>query len=74
MEYWEWAKRNNDEVLKLLDSMNKGEIKTQKEKDIWNLKYTLFSINKGSFAYNFGVVKTLRRIIKKLEREGYGKK
>jgi len=52
--------------------MVKGEIKTQKEKDIWNLKYTLYSINKGSFAYKFGVVRTLRRIIKKLEREGYG--
>lgn len=41
---------------------------TQKEKDIWNLKFLRYSILYGSFDYNAGMIGTLDRAIKRLER------
>lgn len=46
-----------------------SEPKTQREKDIWNLKYLRYSIKYGSFNYRSGMIATLDRAIKKLEAE-----
>lgn len=43
--------------------------KTGREKDIWNLKYLRYSIRYGSFNYRSGMIASLDRAIKKLERE-----
>lgn len=45
------------------------EPKTQKEKDIWNLKYLRYSIKYGSINYRSGMIATLDRAIKRLEAE-----
>lgn len=45
------------------------EPKTQKEKDIWNLKYLRYSIKYGSIHYRSGMIATLDRAIKRLEAE-----
>ena len=45
------------------------EPKTQREKDIWNLKHLRYSIKYGSFNYRSGMIATLDRAIKKLEAE-----
>lgn len=45
------------------------EPKTEREKDIWNLKYLRYSIRYGSFNYRSGMIASLDRAIKKLERE-----
>lgn len=45
------------------------EPKTQREKDIWNLKYLRYSIKYGSFNYRSEMIATLDRAIKKLEAE-----
>lgn len=42
---------------------------TQKEKDIWNLKYLRYSIKYGSINYRSGMIATLDRVIKKMEAE-----
>lgn len=49
--------------------LNGPEPKTQKEKDIWNLKYLQYSIKYGSFDYQGGMIATLDRAIKRLEAE-----
>lgn len=41
--------------------------KTQREKDIWNLKYMRYSIRYGSCYYRAGMIATLDRMIKRLE-------
>lgn len=43
--------------------------KTQKEKDIYNLKYLRYSIGFGSLNYRSGMIKTLDRAIKRLEED-----
>ena len=43
--------------------------KTQEEKDIWNLKYMLYNIQRYSRFYRHGVIKTLKRTIKILEKK-----
>lgn len=40
---------------------------TQKEKDIWNLKFLRYSIRYGSFSYRRGMIRTIERAIKRLE-------
>ena len=38
--------------------------------DIWNLEYMITEIRPGSRAWNSGFIRSLRRAIKALEREG----
>ena len=38
--------------------------------DVWNLEYMITEIRPGSRAWNRGVIRSLRRAIKALEREG----
>lgn len=52
---------------KQLELINSPEPKTNKEKDIWNLKYLRYSIKYGSFNYRSGMIATLDRTIKELE-------
>ena len=61
----EWMLKNIEARNELL----KHEPKTRKEKDIWNLKWILTSIEQGSLWYRIGCVSTLRRVIKRLEGE-----
>lgn len=55
------------QLAKQSELLNEPEPKTEKEKDIWNLKYLRYSIMYGSFDYRNGMIKTLDRAIKKLE-------
>ena len=61
----EWRRRN----ITLTDQLLREEPKTERGRDIWNLKYILFTIQKDSRLYRMGCVSTLRRTIKKLEKE-----
>lgn len=45
------------------------EPKTQKEKDLFNLKWLRYSIRYGSLNYRSGMISTLDRAIKRLEEE-----
>ena len=54
---------------KLTELLKGPKPKTQKEKDIWNLKYLRYSIKFGSFHYRNGMIATLDRAIKKLEEK-----
>ena len=46
-----------------------AEPKTQKEKDLWNLKWMRYSIHHGSPYYRMGMISTLDRTIKRLEED-----
>jgi hypothetical protein len=59
----EWAQKNN----RRRDELLREKPKTQSEKDVWNLKLVLYSINKDSRWYRLGMVKTLQRTVKSLE-------
>lgn len=54
---------------KLLELLHESEPKTQKERDIWNLKYMRYSIPYGSWEFRSGFIKTLDRAIKMLEEQ-----
>ena len=60
---------NNKQLVKQSELLVGPEPKTQKEKDIWNLKYLRYSIKYGSFDYRSGMIATLDRAIKRLEAE-----
>lgn len=60
---------NNKQLVKQSELLVGPEPKTQKEKDIWNLKYLRYSIKYGSFDYRNGMIATLDRAIKRLEAE-----
>ncbi len=58
---------------KQLENMNEllygPQPKSQKEKDIYNLKYMRYSIKSGSSYYRWGMISTLDRAIKRLEED-----
>lgn len=60
---------DNKQLVKQSELIVGTEPKTQREKDIWNLKYLRYSIKYGSFNYRSGMIATLDRAIKKLEAE-----
>lgn len=43
--------------------------KTQREKDIFNLKYMMYNIGYGSLCYRMGCYGSLKRAVKLLEKE-----
>lgn len=62
----EFDKKQSERMTELLYG---PEPKTQREKDIYNLKYMRYSIKFGSSYYRWGMIATLDRAIKKLEDE-----
>lgn len=62
-------KFNNKQLSKMTELLYSPKPKTQKEKDIWNLKFARYSIRFGSFNYRIGMIKTLDRAIKRLEED-----
>ena len=60
---------DNKQFVKQSELIVGPEPKTQREKDIWNLKHLRYSIKYGSFNYRSGMIATLDRAIKKLEAE-----
>lgn len=62
----EFNKKQSEKMTELLYG---PDPKTQKEKDIYNLKYMRYSIKFGSHYYRWGMIATLDRAIKKLESE-----
>lgn len=60
---------NKKQLEKMTELLHHSEPKTQKEKDIYNLKYMRYSIKFGSPYYRWGMIATLDRAIKKLESE-----
>lgn len=63
----EFDKKQSERMTELL--YDAPEPKTQREKDIYNLKYMRYSIKFGSSYYRWGMIATLDRVIKKLEDE-----
>jgi len=61
----DWRMENCHKQAQLLTENPETRI----EKDIWNLKWMLYSIQKDSAWYRMGMVKTLRRAIKTLEEK-----
>lgn len=60
---------NRKQLQKQSELLRGPAPKTDREKDIWNLKYLRYSIQYGSFNYWSGMIASLDRTIKKLERE-----
>lgn len=58
--------RQNEKMTELLRG---PEPKTRKEKDLWNLRYLRYSIKYGSFNFRNGMISTLDRMIKMLEKQ-----
>lgn len=61
------AEFNRSQLEKMTELLQGPIPKTQKEKDIYNLKYMRYSIEFGSSYYRLGMIATLDRAIKKLE-------
>lgn len=65
----EFDKKQNEKRSELIDKIfDKSEPETQLEKDIFNLKYMRYSIRYGSWEFRRGMIKTLDRAIKMMER------
>jgi hypothetical protein len=63
----EWEIRNINNMLRLAYAETP---KTERERDIRNLKFMLYGINKYDKLYRLGCDATLRRAIKILEGDG----
>lgn len=61
----EFDKKQNEKMTELLYG---PEPETQMEKDIFNLKYMRYSIKYGSKQFRWGMISTLDRAIKMMER------
>mgnify|MGYP003296611712 CR=1 FL=1 len=57
-------------MLPLPDAISKNTWHTVIEEDLFNLKYIEYNIRYGSLYYRHGILKTLRKVIKNLEKEG----
>jgi hypothetical protein len=62
-EYARWVNEQQNRLL------SQPIPKEKAEKDIWNLKYLMYSIKPGSLHWRLGMVSTLRRCIAKMEKE-----
>ena len=60
---------NRKQLERQIELLKGPDPKTQKEKDIWLLKYQRYSIRFGSFEYRNGMIAALDRAIKKLDEE-----
>ena len=64
-----------NQVLQFESLIEKKEIDLvcEIEEDLFNLKYMEYNIGYGSLYYRHGFLKTLRRVIKNLEKNKEGK-
>ena len=60
---------NKKQLEKMSELLYGPEPETQREQDIYNLKYMRYSIKFGSPYFRYGMIATLDRAIKKLEGE-----
>lgn len=60
---------NKKQLEKMSELLYGPEPETQREQDIYNLKYMRYSIKFGSPYFRYGMIATLDRAIKKLESE-----
>jgi len=63
----EYNKRNRQRIDYLLNEELSSPPITQKDKDIFNLKYMLYNIGHGSLYFRSRCVSTLQRAIKTLD-------
>ena len=62
----EFNKKQSEKMSELVYGQ---EPETQREKDIYTLKYMRYSIKFGSPYYRYGMIATLDRAIKELEKQ-----
>lgn len=58
---------NKKQLQNSIALLRGNEPKTQRERDIFNLKQIRYSIKYGSLWYRYGVISSLDRVIKMLE-------
>lgn len=63
------AKYKIDQLVKQSELLQKHLSLQDDDKDIWNLEYMITTITPYSRYWNMGVIRSLRRAIKALERE-----
>ena len=62
--------KHSEKLSKLIKEFYGKENHTVIEEDLFNLKYIEYNIRYGSLYYRHGFLKTLRKVIKNLEKEG----
>lgn len=62
--------KQSEKLSKLIKEFYGKENHTVIEEDLFNLKYIEYNIRYGSLYYRHGFLKTLRKVIKNLEKEG----
>ena len=62
--------KQSEKLSKLIKEFYSKENHTVIEEDLFNLKYIEYNIRYGSLYYRHGIHKTLRKVIKNLEKEG----
>lgn len=62
---------NKRQLQKSIALLLEEEPKTQRERDIFNLKQIRYSIRHGSDWYRYGVIASLDRVIKMLEKDAH---
>ena len=62
--------KQSEKLSKLIKEFYSKENHTVIEEDLFNLKYIEYNIRYGSLYYRHGILKTLRKVIKNLEKEG----
>lgn len=61
--------KQSEKLLELIKEFYSKENHTEIEEDLFNLKYMEYNIKYGSLYYRHGFLKTLRRVIKNLEKK-----
>ena len=62
--------KQSEKLSELIKEFYSKENHTEIEEDLFNLKYMEYNIGYGSLYYRHGFLKTLRKVIKNLEKEG----
>lgn len=62
--------KQSENLSKLIKEFYSKENHTVIEEDLFNLKYIEYNIRYGSLYYRHGILKTLRKVIKNIEKEG----
>lgn len=62
--------KQSEKLSKLIKEFYSKDNHTVIEEDLFNLKYIEYNIRYGSLYYRHGFLKTLRKVIKNLEKKG----